>query len=332
MTKTRRQTTRRDSGVTRRQIIGTAAVVGAAALAPRSARAATAAARRVRRAQCACGDDGRGARRLRPRRHSCAQRRDRRGRTRPCGPRRAGDRRPRHDRPAGPDRHPQSPVEQHLPQHCARGPEAGLFPDRARARPPVHTGGHLPRCSAWLRRTHLFGRYHRARLGAQHPQPRARRCRPARARRHRHPRALLLRHLPGRPAARPDHGHRRPRAHARRMEFARRPAHARHGVAQREHVAARLGHGLADGAARLRGGAQASSCRSPSTPAARASSKCSNARGCSGRTCSSSTPRTGTTPTAPASSSRARMSASRRIRRCAIPMHCRSSSNCSSSG
>ena len=39
MTETRRQAARRDGGVTRRQIIGTAAVVGAAALAPRDARA-----------------------------------------------------------------------------------------------------------------------------------------------------------------------------------------------------------------------------------------------------------------------------------------------------
>ncbi len=88
----------------------------------------------------------------------------------------------------------------------------------------------------------------RARLGAQHPQPRACRRRRARAHRLRHPWALLLRHIPGRSDARRYDGHRRPRAHVSRLERVRQrgPAQPRHGLAQREHVSARRGQHAGD--------------------------------------------------------------------------------------
>ena len=122
-----------------------------------------------------------------------------------------GDRRPRHDLHAGLRRYPLAPLDQHAaavrPLRCRRAERIpGLHPPR-----PAHdAAGRLCQRRARHRRGAERRRHHGAQLGAQHPQPRARRRRAFRHARRRHSRPLRLRPGAGH-AGRPADGSRRPR-------------------------------------------------------------------------------------------------------------------------
>ena len=149
------------------------------------------------------------------------------------GPRAAGagrdDRRARHDRDAGADRHPLAHVDDALP--VARLLVAGervLRPQPAHGRCTRAPRRGARRAAGRRRRAHERD-HHRARLGAQHPRAGVCGRRPARARAFGPPRPLLLRRAAGtsrRPADRP----RRlaPRATRVVRERARRAAGPRH--------------------------------------------------------------------------------------------------------
>ena len=224
--------------LTRRALLEGAAALGAIGCLParsrRPARArrAAAGARRHRDPRRHRADHGRAARRFRARRRPHPRRRHRGGRRKPRHTGRRGDRRERHDLHARLRRYPLAPLDQHAAavralRHRRAERVPGLHPPRA-----AHdAAGRLCQRQARHSRSTERRRHHGAQLGAQHAQPRARRCRALRHARRRHPRPLRLRPGPGH-AGRAADGPRRPCPYQGRVDAGRRHAHARHLLAQ----------------------------------------------------------------------------------------------------